>query len=207
MNHSTRWMIVAFILLGSSSIFVWYIAMNTDLTIWGRHRTYHRLEVLRLRAEADPKDPRPIAELIAALQSGSSFQRTSAAGELWRLGPRAASATEALTKALDDDGYVSAQAARALGAIGPRAKSAVSKLIEVMRSQPRTGTGLSAAKSLGFIADVDDLTVIEALKAAEKDGEESMHRDAKFALRMLEYRKANPATQKLPLIFPSESLR
>lgn len=90
--------------------------------------------------------------LVAALDDKSPENRETAAALIGRLGPRAASATESLSKALkDENADVCIEAANALGAIGPRAKGAVPELVAALEDHRKS----SVFTSLGSFSVSD----------------------------------------------------
>lgn len=77
-----------------------------------------------------------VAALIRELIQGRSVvHRQNAALSLAKLGPKAAAATPALIKALDEAGYVRKAAAQALAAIGPAAGAAQARLAAVLKGE------------------------------------------------------------------------
>lgn len=167
-----------------------YWAATSENTLWGRGHIYDRLEGLRKAAQADPKDPRPLDELIHSLREGGSFERTHAAIQIGRLGPAGARAVPDLIRTVQGpDLYAAPRAVQALGDIGPPARSAIPLLLKLLKT--RTEVGLYSGESLGQIASPDDREVVSALEraASDQDDDDLAYR-AKKGLAALEQRRS-----------------
>jgi HEAT repeat protein len=170
-------------------LFLLWRIMESDSASIGRHRTYRRLEALRIRAAANPLDTDAVDGLVEALRSASSFRRAHAAAQLGKLGPAAARATNALVDASNgSDHYVAREAVMALGHVGPAAGVAVPDLLRIMKEQPNEDTGWFAAEAVGRIAEPNDAAVIAALEAASRSNVSSMAARAKFGLEAMRSR-------------------
>lgn len=185
-------------------LFFALLVFFSDMTIYGRRFEYSRLKELAQSAKSNPNDPKPVQELIRAMQSGSSHQRTSAAKFLGSLGPQAAPAlTPLIEAATGRDLYLSAEATRAIGAIGPKAKVAVPILIKLAKDHPTDSTGYAAIKALGRTADVNDESALAVLHAVDKN--DDAHYAARVSLATLRYRRLHPDEENLPQILPEQA--
>ena len=114
-----------------------------------------------------------LARRVAALEAPSSGARLAALWELQRMGPKAAPAVEALTRALRDaEPSLRAAAAEALAAAGPAAESAIPELVEAAMQDENKALRLQAVYALGAVAARADYVVphlICVLRSAEGD--------------------------------------
>lgn len=100
--------------------------------------------------------PRPVAQLVKALEDSDPSVRIEAAEDLSKLGPGAVEAMPSLLEALvDDNADVRSAAAQALGAMGRKAVSAAPALIEALEDDGVTASGkpvwVAIASALGSI--------------------------------------------------------
>ncbi|MBC8105030.1 MAG: HEAT repeat domain-containing protein [Anaerolineae bacterium] len=171
-----------------------------DHTLWGRHRTYRILEDRRIKAESKPSNAHATEKLIDSLLHGrTSFERTTAASQLGRLGSGATPAIAALITSVEGpDLYVAPQAAMALGNIGPDAAAAVPTLIRMMRERADNDTGWLSAEALGKIARPDDADARAVLERASESENVDLAQRATFGLQRLNARAANTSMSNPP---------
>ena len=136
--------------------------------------------VLQRYAYLVPQSKAAIKPLLAAMEDSSPRVRSNAASALAGFGPAAKEGVPALTTALDDkDSSMRAGAALTLGRIGPEAKAATTKLIELLRAEPKAGEPKSlfedvvrrnAAMALGRITRGTDVAVAPLIAALDDKG-------------------------------------
>ncbi|MBN1909081.1 MAG: HEAT repeat domain-containing protein [Pirellulales bacterium] len=120
-----------------------------------------------------------------------SDKRYSAADQLKELGPRAAPAVPALTKALNDEDWCTrCNVAEALGEMGPKAATAIPALMKVLRSDEDSLVRARAAEALGNIGDARS---VPALLAAIKDEDSFVRAQVVEALGTLGDEKVVPS--------------
>jgi HEAT repeat protein len=149
-----------------------------------KKRTSEHLGDLVLRARANPDDPVPLREMVAALNGKWTFGRAAACRALLELGPQAQSATPDLMRALDShDFFVSREAARALGAVSQGLPDAVGPLTEKLTLTHLDVSGF-AAEALGNIGE-PAVVAIPKLEVAAGSQSEQLSTAARQALAKL----------------------
>ena len=142
----------------------------------------------------DPKNKKPLNDIIDVLHGNWSFAATYACGVLRDLGPLAAPAVPDLIKALNcGDPVVEREAPLALAAIGPAAAPAVPVLIAKLKYDYRDSAWF-CADALGEIGE-PALVAIPALEIAAQSKWELMADSAIAALEKLRKLQDDPNKQ------------
>ena len=163
-------------------------------TITERRAVRAHLRDLADTYRKDPKNKKPLNDIIVVLHGNWSFAASSACYVLRDLGPLAAPAVPDLIKALNSgDPLLENSAPRALGAIGPAAAPAVPVLIAKLKDE-KGDTAWYSADALGEIGE-PALVAIPALEIAAQSKWEAMERHANAALEKLRKLQDDPNKQ------------
>jgi HEAT repeat protein len=120
------------------------------------------------------QDEEDIQRLAKGLSESTSYRyREKAAKALGNMGPSAASAVPALTKAVleDDTSFVRENAAEALGKIGSNAKSAEPALIKTVLKDDSVPVRMNAAKALAKIDPESKAAALALIERAHRASE------------------------------------
>jgi HEAT repeat protein len=170
------------------SLFVLDFLFGWRIEMWKHKRAIAQMEIWVEMANTAKDNREPIASLVEVLRSGDVIERTAAAACLGKVGPRAASAVDALaaTRCDWDNGPTAEESAGSLGEMGTAARRAIPALIQAMQQFPDDERSCVAAETLGRISDPNDQRVRAALIAASHSEDKNLRSSAEHGLKKLE---------------------
>ena len=181
------------IFLALCALSAWFYVICPKQEIVRRRKIIEKMTVLRDDVRNHSNDTNALDSLINSLRSEDSFEKTRAAVYLGDLNKLAEPAVHPLMDVLEgSDLFAAREAAASLGEIGPGATDAIPSLIMAVQRYSQSDIGAFAARSLGKIADPEDLKTRTVLKQAGESPYNLLKNNAILALEELERRNKAP---------------